>query len=236
MLDNTCIMETKKNISYLAFRDFFSPLGCFSTHQVKIWNEQFDRNNFGRWEKQGKLIRLRQGYYTFPSCKGNGDAPYYFANKIYAPSYVSLQSALSFYGMIPEGVVQITSVTSRKTASFHNPFGEYIYQSVKPQLMFGYSIEKSNFTNTWSMLLASPEKALLDLLYLNPQPVFNTSIPLKKHLTTLHIARCSQYIYTEIRVTLSSLIFFSFCQNPSYIPCGQVLPAEIYVDALADIF
>jgi predicted transcriptional regulator of viral defense system len=162
-------METKKNISYLAFRDFFSPLGCFSTYQVKIWNEQFDRNNFGRWEKQGKLIRLRQGYYTFPSYKGNGDAPYYFANKIYPPSYVSLHSALSFYGMIPEGVVHITSVTSRKTARFQNPFGEFIYQSIKPQLMFGYSSEKSSLTPTWNMLLASPEKALLDLLYLNPQ-------------------------------------------------------------------
>jgi len=162
-------METKKNISYLDFRDFFSPLGCFSTHQVKIWNEQFDRNNFGRWEKQGKLIRLRQGYYTFPSYEGNGDAPFYFANKIYAPSYISLQSALSFYGMIPEGVVHITSVTARKTASFDTPFGECIYRSVKPTLMFGYSNEKSNLTKNWSMLLAKPEKALLDFLYLNPQ-------------------------------------------------------------------
>ena len=162
-------METKTNISYLDFRDFFSPLGCFSTHQVKTWNAEFDRNNLGRWVQQGKLIRLRQGYYTFPSFKENGDAPFYFANKIYAPSYVSLQSALSFYGMIPEGVVHITSVTARKTASFHNPFGEYSYRSVKPQLMFGYTSEKSNLTNTWSILLALPEKALLDLLYLNPQ-------------------------------------------------------------------
>jgi len=169
MLYNTCVMETKTNISYLDFRDFFSPLGCFSTHQVKIWHEQFDRNNFGRWEKQGKLIRLRQGYYTFPSFVGNGDAPFYFANKIYAPSYVSLQSALSFYGMIPEGVVHITSVTARKTASFHNPFGEFTYRSVKPELMFGYTSEKSTLTKNWSILLATPEKALLDFLYLNPQ-------------------------------------------------------------------
>ena len=169
MLYNTCIMETKKNISYLEFRDFFLPFGCFSVHQVAIWNEHFDRNNFGRWVKQGKLIRLRQGYYTFPSCKGNGDTPFYFANKLYAPSYVSLQSALSFYGMIPEGVVHITSVTARKTASFDNPIGEFIYRSVKPALMFGYTSETSPLTKNWSMLLATPEKALLDFLYLNPQ-------------------------------------------------------------------
>lgn len=162
-------METKKNISFLEFRDFFFSLGCFSIHQVKIWNEQFDRNNFRRWEKQGKIIRLRQGYYTFPALKANGDAPFYFANKIYAPSYISLESALSFYGMIPEGVIQITSVTARKPRSFHNSFGNYIYRSVKSELMFGYSIEKSTLSHNWNIWLALPEKALLDFLYLNPQ-------------------------------------------------------------------
>ncbi len=162
-------METKKNISYVEFRDFFFPLGCFSIHQVRIWQERFDRNNLHRWEKQGKLIRLRQGYYTFPALKEHGDVPFYFANKIYAPSYISLESALSFYGMIPEGVIQITSVTARKTKTFQNPFGNYIYRSVKPELMFGYSMEQSSLSNNWSMLLAVPEKALLDFLYLNPQ-------------------------------------------------------------------
>ena len=162
-------METKRNISFLEFRDFFFPLGCFSIHQVKIWKAQFDRNNFSRWVKQGKIIRLRQGYYTFPALKAEGDAPFYFANKLYDPSYISLESALAFYGMIPEGVIQITSVTARKTKSFHNPFGNFIYRSVKPELMFGYSIEKSNLSTNWNILLASPEKALLDFLYLNPQ-------------------------------------------------------------------
>jgi len=111
---------------------------------------------------------LRQGYYTFPSAKEDADAPFYFANKLYAPSYISLHSALSFYGMIPEGVVQITSITSRKTAFFDNPIGQFSYRSVKPELMFGYSIEKSNLHPQWGVLLALPEKALLDLLYLNP--------------------------------------------------------------------
>ena len=70
--------------------------------------------------------------------------------------------------MIPEGVVQITSITSRKTAFFDNPIGQFSYRSVKPELMFGYSIEKSDLHQRWSVLLAFPEKALLDLLYLNP--------------------------------------------------------------------
>lgn len=166
---NTLVMETKKNISYLEFRDFFSQAGYFSIHQVKIWNDNFDRNNLGRWEKQGKLIRLRQGFYTFPALKELSDAPFYFANKIYSPSYISLESALSFYGMIPEGVINITSVTSRKTKSFQNVIGNYFYRSVKPELMFGYLVEQSALSKKWHILLASPEKALLDFLYLNPQ-------------------------------------------------------------------
>lgn len=68
--------------------------------------------------------------------------------------------------MIPEAVVQITSVTSLKTSSFKNDFGEYSYNSVKPELMFGY--EPKTMTDGRAIFFATPEKALLDLLYLNP--------------------------------------------------------------------
>ncbi|MDD3998005.1 MAG: hypothetical protein WCR91_07925 [Sphaerochaetaceae bacterium] len=161
-------METKKNIAFVDFKEFFISLGCFSIHQVKVWNEKFDRNNLRRWEKQGKLIRLRQGFYTFPTVTEHGDAPFYFANKIYAPSYISLESGLSFHGIIPEGVIQITSVTARKTKIFQNNLGSYIYRSIKPDLMFGYTIQQSTLSHRWSIMMASPEKALLDYLYLNP--------------------------------------------------------------------
>ena len=139
-------------------------LGCFTTHQVYAWRSDFDRNNFVRWVKKGLLIRLRQGYYTFPEYKNKPDFTLFFANRIYRPSYISLHSALAFYGMIPEEIVQITSVTSLKTASFTNEFGEFAYKSIREDLMFGYDIKP--IANGHSMQLAHPEKALLDLLYL----------------------------------------------------------------------
>ena len=145
-------------------------LGCFNIHQVYAWKPDFDRNNFVRWAKKGLLLRLRQGYYTFPEYKSKPDFALYFANRIYRPSYVSLHTALAFYGMIPEAVIQITSVTSLKTASFTNDFGEYGYKSVKEGLMFGYDLKPIADGRTFQ--LAKPEKALLDLLYL--YPYYNT--------------------------------------------------------------
>jgi len=157
-------------MSYLEFRNKMFDLGCFSSHQVYAWQPGFDRNNFVRWTRKGLLVRLRQGYYTFPEYKSKPDFALYFANRIYRPSYVSLHSALAFYGMIPEAVVQITSVTSLKTAEFANDFGTFSYKSVREELMFGYDLKP--IADGRTVLLANPEKALLDLLYL--YPFYNT--------------------------------------------------------------
>jgi predicted transcriptional regulator of viral defense system len=90
----------------------------------------------------------------------------YLAGRIYKPSYISLHTALSFHGLIPESVVQITSVTSLKTISFQNDFGEFSYKSVRKDLMFGYSLR--TLADERRTAYASLEKALLDLLYLYP--------------------------------------------------------------------
>jgi predicted transcriptional regulator of viral defense system len=162
-------MEISKNISYLDFYQTFHKMGCFSINQIHIWNDRFNRNNLGRWVKEGKLVHLRQGYYAFAETREVSDASFSYAGKIYSPSYISLHSALSFYGIIPEGVVQIISVTARKTAFFENDFGQFSYHSVKPELMFGFTKEISRINPNFSIYIAFPEKALLDLLYLYPQ-------------------------------------------------------------------
>jgi hypothetical protein len=79
---------------------------------------------------------------------------------------VSLHRALAFYGIIPEGVIQITSVTTLKTASFTNVVGEYVYKSVHQDFMFGYDLKM--IEDARAICLASPEKALIDLLYIYP--------------------------------------------------------------------
>lgn len=153
-------------MNYLEFHRQWRPLGCFNVQQIYSWCPDFNRHNLRVWEHKGYITKLRKEYYAFSECKTIPDFNRYIANRIYRPSYISLHTALSYYGMIPEAVVQITSVTSLKTSSFKNDFGEYCYNSVKPWLMFGY--EPKTMTDGRAILFATPEKALLDLLYLNP--------------------------------------------------------------------
>lgn len=162
------------NISYLEFREKLLPQGCFSIYQVQAFFPDFNRNNLLRWTEKNYLVKLRRGWYAFSELLKNPDYSRYVANRIYRPSYISLHTALSIYGMIPEAVANITSVTTQKTLNFQNAFGNYFYYTVKPDLFFGFkpvmlpsrNSEINSPQQTW--LLAHPEKALLDLLYLYP--------------------------------------------------------------------
>ncbi len=153
-------------MTFWEFREQLFDLACFNIYQVYALYPDFDRNNLTRWVKKEYLIRLRQGYFAFSDYRNKPDYSLYFANRIYRPSYISLHTALSFYGMIPEAVVQIISVTSLKTASFTNDFGEYSYKNVKENLLFGYELKL--MADNRAIQFAVPEKALLDLLYLYP--------------------------------------------------------------------
>lgn len=153
-------------MDYLEFYKQWRPLGCFSIRQVYAWKPDFNRFNIHNWLRKGFLVKLRKEWYVFAECISMPDFSQYIANRIYMPSYISLHTALAHYGMIPEAVFAITSVTSLKTAHFKNEFGEYTYQTVKPQFMFGYLPKPMD--DGRSIFFATPEKALLDLLYLYP--------------------------------------------------------------------
>ena len=153
-------------MDFLTFKERMYPMGCFNINQVLLWEKDFDRNNLTRWCRRGLLVKLRNQYYAFPEYRQMPEFSRYVANRIYSPSYISLHSALSFYGMIPEEVVQMTSVTTLKTARFENDFGTFHYQNVKTPFYFGFEIK--TMQSGRGLLFATPEKALLDLLYLNP--------------------------------------------------------------------
>ena len=87
------------------------------------------------------------------------------ANRLYEPSYISLESALAFYHIIPESVLSVTSISSRKSKQFESNWGALYYRSVKPTYMFGYEVIETAPNRKYS--IARLEKAVLDYLYLN---------------------------------------------------------------------
>lgn len=125
-------------MGYIDFYKQWREVGCFSIHQVLAWYPDFNLHNISNWINKGYIMKLRNGWYAFHECLSLPDFQQYIANRIYRPSYISLHTALSHYGMIPEEVMKTTSVTTLKTAEFKNAFGVYAYQMVKRELMFGY--------------------------------------------------------------------------------------------------
>lgn len=123
------------------------------------------RTQLYRWVKQGKLLSLRRGMYAWPEPYRRVPLnPAELANALQRPSYLSGIWALGYYELIPEKVVTYTSVTSRTPRRFRNGGGVFEYRHIKPAFFFGYvTIELDGRR----VLVAEPEKALLDLWHLS---------------------------------------------------------------------
>lgn len=123
------------------------------------------RTQLSRWVKVGKLLPLRRGMYALAkNYRSSTINPAELANQLYRPSYLSLEWALGFHGLIPEMVVTYTSVTSKPPQHFDNEFGHFDYRHVKQAAFFAMV---TTTIQGQAVLLATPEKALLDYWYLN---------------------------------------------------------------------
>lgn len=120
------------------------------------------------WIAEQKLIPIKRGLYVVsPELTGALVSLPLVANALYGPSYVSLEFALSHHGLIPEAVHQITSVTTRRSKTYSTVFGRFSYQTLPAKV---YPIGVSSVKNDMGhfFLMASPEKALCDMLMLTP--------------------------------------------------------------------
>jgi predicted transcriptional regulator of viral defense system len=110
---------------------------------------------------------LRRGLYALsPPFQKIKPHPFLVANHLVNASYVSLQSALAHYGLIPEYTPVVTSVTTGRPGRWDTPLGSYEFRHVKTELFRGYRLVEVNPGQ--QAFVASPEKALLDLIYLQP--------------------------------------------------------------------
>ena len=143
-------------------------------------------------EKKGLLIRLKRGLYAVsPEISGKELSVGLIANHLYGPSYVSLHWALRWYGLIPEQVATVTSITTRHTREFENSLGRFTFRGVS-QEYFPIGI-KSQEDAGLHFLLASPEKALCDMLMQ------------EKHVPDQSLSRLAVFFEEDMRIDMDDL-------------------------------
>jgi predicted transcriptional regulator of viral defense system len=152
-------------MNFIQFKDALKDFTLFSFSDIRLIDPHFHRRRLVEWQQKGYIKKIAKGHYVFADLTIDENILFEIANCLYAPSYVSLESALSYYQIIPEAVYGITSVSTRRTYSFSTPCGEFHYRTLKPSFFFGYKI---TIFDSKSFKIADLEKAVIDFFYLHP--------------------------------------------------------------------
>ncbi len=127
------------------------------------------RNKIANLEQAEKIIRLKRGMYVVsPKVTKQLLSVELIANHIYGPSYVSMESALRYYGLIPEQVYTVRSMTTNRSKSFDNSIGNFEYVTTN-DIYYAIGIKQETIENKYTFLIATPEKALCDMITATPQ-------------------------------------------------------------------
>ncbi len=201
-------------MQYNLFRSSLKDFTIFSLNDIKQVDPRFHRRRLNEWQIKGYIKKVIKGYYIFSDLELNENILFEMANKIYSPSYVSFEMALSYYDLIPESVYGITSASTRRTYNFKTSQAEFKYRTIKPQLHFGYEIIRYNDK---SFKIASLEKAILDFFYINTHLKtygdfgslrFNKDIFLQKIKKKKLSAFCRKFFQKTLTNRINSLLEF----------------------------
>lgn len=128
---------------------------------------RFPKDKIAAMEKQQQLIRIKKGLFVVAQQEDTSPiSRELIANHLYGPSYVSLESALSYHNLIPERVYRVRSVTMKRFKMYDTPLGVFEYRTVSPEY-FSIGIQQQVTQDNTAFLIASPEKALCDLIVLS---------------------------------------------------------------------
>jgi predicted transcriptional regulator of viral defense system len=150
---------------FIQFKDALKNFTVFSLNDIKLIDPHFHRRRLIEWQEKGYIKKVARGRYIFSDLPIDENVLFEIANRLYSPSYVSLESALSYYQIIPEAVYGITSVSTRRTYSYSTRLAKFQYQTIKPSIFLGYQIVTFN---SKAFKIADMEKAVLDFFYLHP--------------------------------------------------------------------
>ena len=162
-----------------------------------LYNDlKFPENKIADLERNGLIIRIKRNLYVVSQKVHHQEiSTELVANHLYGPSYVSLETALAYYGLIPERVYSIRSACMTMRKLYETPFGQFEYIKM-PSQYFQIGVNQKNIDNSYCFLIASPEKALCDLiLYTN-------------HLRLQSVKAMNEYLEEDLRFETSALNSF----------------------------
>lgn len=163
-------------------------------------------------EISGKIIRLKRGLYVVdPKISRIPLSTELIANHLYAPSYVSMQTALRYYGLIPEAVYTTQSMTMKHSRNFNTPIGRFDYQMITREA-FSVGITYINKQNH-SFLIATPEKALCDLIANSPK------------VNLRYLKDVETYLEEDIRMDIEELKKMDIAIFENYAQVGKKAPS-----------
>jgi len=152
-------------MQYIELKKSFKDFTVFSLTDIKRIDVGFHRRRLNEWQEKGYIKKIIRGYYVFSDLEIDENVLFEIGNRIYRPSYISFETALSYYHLIPESVYGISAASTRRTYAFKTTIAEFQYRTIKPDLFFGYDLV--NYNDKY-IKIASMEKAILDYFYLNP--------------------------------------------------------------------
>ena len=151
---------------FIEFKNQLDKWPLISLSEIYKAFPMLDKRRLSEWCQKGYIENVKRGFYRFTDQPINQGVTYFTANKIYSPSYISLETALAYYQVIPEAVFISSSISTLNTTKLGTSLGHFTYQHVKENLFFGYVLVS---LNGLIVSLANLEKAILDYLYLHPE-------------------------------------------------------------------
>ena len=142
-------------------------------------NLKYPKNKIADLEKNGELIRLKKDLYVPKNTLASKEL---IANHLYGASYVSLETALAFYGMIPERVYTFRSMTTKRAKTFTTPLGRFEYKTVSPDY-FSIGLQQEIIENQYAFLIATPTKAICDMIVTTPNLRLQSVRAMQSYLT-----------------------------------------------------
>jgi hypothetical protein len=166
-------------------------------------------DKIAEWLRQGVLIPIKRGLYiTGANWRNEPLSLPLVANRLYGPSCVSLEYALSWHGLIPEQVHEVTSVCVRRGRVMENALGRFSYYSI-PSELFPIGIQLEQHGNSIAFLMAGPEKALCD------------KVMLTRHLQAVSRSSMREFLFEDMRMDPDALANFDLDIVDQYVASGH---------------